>query len=96
MNSSSIRPATVRQAANMLAKNEDSKLIAGGHTLVPVMKQRLANPSNSSTSAEVEGLNTIEMKGRSLVIGATARHVDVATSATVREANFPLSPISPG
>ena len=38
------RPATVRQAANLLVKNEDAKLIAGGHTLVPVMKQRLANP----------------------------------------------------
>jgi aerobic carbon-monoxide dehydrogenase medium subunit len=80
------RPATVRQAANMLAKNEDSKIIAGGHTLVPVMKQRLANPGNIIDISRVEGLNTIEMKGRSLVIGATARHVDVATSATVREA----------
>ena len=36
------RPGTVRQAANLLAKNEDAKLIAGGHTLLPVMKQRLA------------------------------------------------------
>ncbi len=80
------RPATVRQAANMLAKNEDAKIIAGGHTLVPVMKQRLANPGNIIDISRVEGLNTIEMKGRSLVIGATARHVDVATSATVREA----------
>ena len=35
------RPGTVRQAANLLVKNEDAKLIAGGHTLVPVMKQRL-------------------------------------------------------
>jgi carbon-monoxide dehydrogenase medium subunit len=80
------RPATVRQAANMLAKNEDAKIIAGGHTLIPVMKQRLANPGNVIDISRVEGLNTIEMKGRSLVIGATARHVDVATSATVREA----------
>ena len=39
------RPATVRQAANLLAKTEDAKLIAGGHTLVPVMKQRLARPT---------------------------------------------------
>ena len=41
------RPATVRQAANLLVKNEDAKLIAGGHTLVPVMKQRLASPPPS-------------------------------------------------
>jgi carbon-monoxide dehydrogenase medium subunit len=38
------RPATVRQAANLLIKNEDAKVIAGGHTLLPVMKQRLASP----------------------------------------------------
>jgi len=31
------RPATVRQAANLLVKNEDAKVIAGGHTLLPVM-----------------------------------------------------------
>ena len=34
------RPTTVRQAANMLAKNEDAKLLAGGHTLIPIMKQQ--------------------------------------------------------
>ena len=38
------RPGTVRQAANLLVKNEDAKVIAGGHTLLPVMKQRLASP----------------------------------------------------
>jgi carbon-monoxide dehydrogenase medium subunit len=80
------RPGTVRQAANLLAKNEDAKLIAGGHTLVPVMKQRLASPPHLVDLSHVEGLDTIEMKGRSLVIGATAKHADVANSAIVGEA----------
>ena len=80
------RPATVRQAANLLAKNEDAKLIAGGHTLVPVMKQRLASPPHLVDLSHIEGLDTIEMKGRSLVIGATARHADVADFAVVGEA----------
>ena len=80
------RPATVRQAANLLTKNEDAKLIAGGHTLVPVMKQRLASPPHLVDLSHVEGLDTIEMKGRSLSIGATAKHADVATSAIVGEA----------
>src|SRR6201994_1910329 len=80
------RPETVRQAANLLGKNEDAKLIAGGHTLVPVMKQRLANPPHLVDLSHVEGLDTIEMKGRSLVIGATAKHADVANSAIVGEA----------
>lgn len=79
------RPATVRQAANLLAKSEDAKLIAGGHTLVPVMKQRLARPAQLIDLSKVEGLDTIEMKGRSLVIGAMARHASVANSAVVKE-----------
>src|SRR5437763_5504912 len=80
------RPATVRQAANLLVKNEDAKVIAGGHTLVPVMKQRLASPPHLVDLSHVGGLDTIEMKGRSLVIGATAKHAEVANSAIVGEA----------
>jgi carbon-monoxide dehydrogenase medium subunit len=80
------RPGTVRQAANLLAKNEDAKLIAGGHTLVPVMKQRLASPPHLVDLSHIEGLDGIEMKGRNLVIGATARHAEVANSAIVGEA----------
>src|SRR5690242_14427627 len=80
------RPATVRQAANLLVKNEDSKLIAGGHTLVPVMKQRLASPAHLVDLSHIEGLDAIEIKGRALVIGATAKHAEVATSTTVGEA----------
>lgn len=80
------RPGTVRQAANLLVKNEDAKLIAGGHTLVPVMKQRLAAPPHLVDLSHIEGLNGIEMKGRNLVIGATATHAEVANSAIVGEA----------
>ncbi|MGH6717331.1 MAG: FAD binding domain-containing protein [Bradyrhizobium sp.] len=80
------RPATVRQAANLLARNEDAKPIAGGHTLIPVMKQRLANPPHLIDLSHIEGLNAIETKGRSLVIGATATHAEVANSPTVGEA----------
>src|SRR5258708_11941748 len=80
------RPATVRQAANLLIKNEDAKVIAGGHTLLPVMKQRLASPPHLVDLSHIEGLDGIEMKGRSLVIGATTKHADVANSAIVGEA----------
>src|ERR1044072_4624510 len=79
------RPGTVRQAANLLIKNEDAKVIAGGHTLVAVMKQRLASPPHLVDLSHIEGLDTIEMKGRSLVIGATAKHAEVANSAIVGE-----------
>src|SRR5215472_2495767 len=80
------RPGTVRQAANLLAKNEDAKVIAGGHTRVPVTKQRLARPPHLVHLSHIEGPDSIEMKGRSLVIGATAKHADVANSAIVGEA----------
>jgi carbon-monoxide dehydrogenase medium subunit len=80
------RPGTVRQAANLLAKTEDAKLVAGGHTLIPVLKQRLAKPPHLIDLSKIEGLDTIEMKGRSLAIGAMARHASVASSAIVGEA----------
>ena len=88
------RPQTVRQAAGLLAKNEDAKLIAGGHTLLPVMKQRLAAPPHIVDLSRVEGLDAIEMKGRSVVIGALAKHADVATSAVVAEAIPALSELA--
>ena len=82
------RPETVRQAANLLIKNEDAKLVAGGHTLIPVMKQRLAAPPHIIDLSHIQGLDGIEIKGRSLVIGALAKHAEVALSAIVGEA-FP-------
>src|SRR5579871_786619 len=80
------RPATVRQAANLLAKNPEAKLLAGGHSLVPVMKQRLASPSALIDLSKVEGLAGVELKGRSLVVGAMTRHADVANSPVAQEA----------
>jgi len=80
------RPISVRQAVNMLAKDPEAKLLAGGHSLLPVMKLRLAKPSALVDIGRVEGLNTIELKGRSIVIGAMARHVEVANSPVVKEA----------
>ncbi len=79
------RPVTVRQAASLLAKEEEAKLLAGGHTLIPTMKLRLAGPKNLVDLSKVDGLTGIEMTGRSLIIGAMTPHVDVATSAVVRE-----------
>ncbi len=80
------RASGLRQAQNLLGKLEDAKLMAGGMTLLPTMKMRLASPANIIDLDRVEGLNTIELKGRSLVIGALARHSEVANSATVGEA----------
>ena len=82
------RPTTVRQAAGLLARQEEAKLLAGGHTLIPTMKLRLAGPKHIIDMSQIEGLTGIEMKGRSLVIGARTPHVEVATSPIVKE-NIP-------
>ena len=82
------RPTSVRQAVNLLAKNSEAKLLAGGHSLIPVMKLRLASPSMLIDLSKVEGLSDIELKGRSIVIGAMMTHSVVANSQVVRE-NLP-------
>jgi carbon-monoxide dehydrogenase medium subunit len=82
------RPSSVRQAANLLAKSEDAKLLAGGQTLIPTMKQRLASPASLIDLSLIEGLSGIELRGRSIVIGAMTRHAEVADSPVVQE-NLP-------
>src|SRR5713101_375032 len=61
-----LRPTTVRQAASLLAKHAEAKLLAGGHTLIPTMKLRLAGPKHLVDLSKVEGLTGIEMTGRLL------------------------------
>ena len=80
------RPKSLRKAAAILAENEEAKLIAGGQTLLPTMKQRLAAPSDVVDLSAISGLSGIELKGRKLQIGAMTKHYDVATSQVVREA----------
>ena len=79
------RPETLRQAVNLLSKNEDAKLLAGGHTLLPTMKLRLAGPPHLIDLSRIEALAGIELAGRSVTIGAMTRHVDVHTSPVVQE-----------
>jgi aerobic carbon-monoxide dehydrogenase medium subunit len=80
------RPQTVRQAAGLLTKNGDAKLLAGGQTLLPTMKLRLAGPPQIVDMTLVEGLTGIELSGRSLSIGAMTTHNEVNTSPVVQQA----------
>src|SRR5947209_17665111 len=82
------RPTTLRQAASLLAKEEEAKLLAGGHTLIPTMKLRLAGPKHLIDLSRIDGLRGIELTSRSVIIGAMTPHVEVATSPVVRE-NIP-------
>src|SRR5262252_6593572 len=80
------RPTTVRQAAGLLAREEEAKLLSGGHTLIPTMKLRLAGPKNIIDMSMIEGLTGIEESGRSVTIGARTTHFEVANSPIVRAA----------
>jgi carbon-monoxide dehydrogenase medium subunit len=80
------RPASIEEAAALLADNEDAKLLAGGHSLLPVMKQRLAAPSALIDLGGIPGLRGIERTADAVVIGAMTKHVEVETSDVVREA----------
>jgi carbon-monoxide dehydrogenase medium subunit len=82
------RPATVRQAAGLLTRQEESKLLAGGQTLIPTMKLRLAGPKNIVDLSKVDGMSGIEAGARSVTIGAMTHHYDVANSPVVKE-NIP-------
>ena len=71
--------------AKLQASNGDGKFIAGGHSLVPLMKLRLSEPKALIDIARIPGLSGIREKDGKIEIGAGTVHHDVATSALVRE-----------
>ena len=89
------RPNSIRKASSLSASGE-AKFLAGGQTLLPTMKQRLASPDALIDLAGIEALQGIELKGRTLHIGAMSRHADVASSAVVREAIPALAALAGG
>jgi aerobic carbon-monoxide dehydrogenase medium subunit len=80
------RPTTVRQAAGLLQREEEPKLLAGGHTLIPTMKLRLAGPKHIVDMSQIEDLAGIEDSARSITIGAMTTHYTVANSDAVKAA----------
>jgi carbon-monoxide dehydrogenase medium subunit len=88
------RPQSLADAAKLLAG--EAKLLAGGHTLIPTMKQRLANPPVLIDLGRVSELRGIEKKGTALVIGAMTTHDEVAGSAVVRSAMPGLCEVAAG
>src|SRR3569833_787571 len=80
------RPTTVRQAAGLLTRNPEALLFAGGYSLLPVLLQCLAQPSALIDLSLVEGMSGVELKGRSVVVGAMTRHADVAKSDVLKAA----------
>jgi carbon-monoxide dehydrogenase medium subunit len=72
-------------ALSLLAEHgEDAKLLAGGHSLLPMMKVRLAQPAVLIDIARVAELSGIRAEGEQVVIGATTRHAELAASELLR------------
>jgi len=80
------RPASLAEAKKLLAANDEAKIVAGGMTLLPTMKMRLAQPSDLIDLSAIEGLDGIEDTGSAIEIGAMTRHADVASSDVVKAA----------
>jgi carbon-monoxide dehydrogenase medium subunit len=79
-------PSTVQEALGLLGKfKDDAKLLAGGHSLVPMMKLRLAQPRHVIDLRKVPGLAGIRQDGNAIAIGAMTTHWQVESSALLKE-----------
>jgi len=80
------RPSTVAEAAALFAKGTEAKYLAGGHTLIPVMKQRLASPSDVIDLGKIKELVGIDVSADALTIKAATTYFDILQSADAKKA----------
>ena len=83
------RAGSVAEAVQLLAANEGAKVLAGGHSLIPAMKLRLAAPAALVDIGRIEALKGITLEGGSLSIGALTTFAAIASSDLV-QAHAPL------
>ncbi len=88
------RPSSIDEARKILSDNDEAKLLAGGMTLLPTMKMRLASPSDLVDLSNIEGLTDISDTGDAIEVGAMVRHAEVAASDVVRAAIPALSDLA--
>jgi aerobic carbon-monoxide dehydrogenase medium subunit len=85
------RPTSLDEAISLLGEVEDARPLAGGHSLLPMMKLRLATPAALVDLSRVPGLDGISGNGGGLTIGALATHAAVAGS----EVAIGIAPVIP-
>jgi carbon-monoxide dehydrogenase medium subunit len=78
-------PSSIEEAIALLAADEDAKILAGGHSLLPIMKLRLAAPSALIDLGRIDGLAYVREEDGVIAVGALTRHHDVATSPLLGE-----------
>jgi len=91
-----VRPSSLSEAAQALSANSEATLIAGGHTLIPTLKQRLASPKTIVDISQVAELKGIRRDGNNLVIGAGTTHAEVENSPEVKSAIPALAKLASG
>ncbi len=79
------RATSVSEAVQLLAGNEGAKVLAGGHSLIPMMKLRLASPSVLVDIGRIEEMKGISADGAGLSIGALTTQAEIASSDLVKE-----------
>lgn len=79
------RPSSAADAAALLAKNGEAKVVAGGMTLIPTLKQRLAQPSDLVDLGGIGDLKGIKAEAGGITIGAMTTHAEVARSPEVQK-----------
>ena len=80
------RAKSVAEALKLYKKAKDAKFLAGGHTLIPTLKQRLASPSDLIDLNGIAALKGIKATKAAVVVGALTPHAEVATSVAVKKA----------
>ena len=78
-------PESVSEALRLLTANEDSRVLAGGQSLIPMMKLRLSRPSHLIDLGHIAELNYIAEANGSVRIGAMSTHNQIETSETLRQ-----------
>ena len=91
-----LKPKSFDEAVELLSAHEEGQLLAGGQTLIPTLKQRLAMPTDLIDIGGLSDLRYIRAEGDALTIGAAARHADVAASADVLKHNPALAKLAGG
>jgi carbon-monoxide dehydrogenase medium subunit len=87
---------TVADAAAVLTKNGDARPLAGGQSLIAAMKLRLSHPTDIVDLGTIAELRGIKVDGKTITIGATTRHAEVAASADVKKAIPALASLAGG
>ncbi len=90
------KASSIADAVRLLSENPEAKLIAGGHSLIPLMRFRLARPEVLIDIGGIDGLRGITVAGDHINIGALSTHAEIANSADVRRANGLLAEAAGG